>query len=122
MTPSEEEALPRKQYLFGEKERVSPLSRLLLGINLSTSNIEEGEYLLSKGFNEYELGSKSRLPSLRNKENEYIRENLPSIITSAKKLEKDTAIEWDNSPSLQKEKTREAHINDSVRPYLDESI
>ena len=122
MTPSEEEALPRKQYLFGEKERVSPLSRLLLGINLSTSNIEEGEYLLSKGFNEYELGSRSRIPSIRNEENEFIRENIPSIVKAAKNEEFKAAIEWDNSLSLQESISKEAYINNAVRPVLDTGI
>ena len=88
MSPKTEAGLDSKEYLFGNKKQVSPASRLLLGFNLFTPKSEEGEFLTDLGYNEYELGSRSALPDLKNQENEAIREFLPSIIDQMK-IEKD---------------------------------
>ena len=88
MSPETEAGLDPKEYLFGDKKQVSPSSRLFLGFNLFTPQSEAGEFLADLGYTEYELGSKSALPDLKNQENEAIKEFLPTIIDQMK-IEKD---------------------------------
>jgi hypothetical protein len=76
-TPEEEEAAPKKEYLFtDERKRVSPFARVLLGLNMSTKDSEEGEYLKRLGFTEYDLASRSKVPTVKRFENKVLRECL----------------------------------------------
>ena len=66
-----------------EKKRVSPISRVLLGLNLSTRDSEEGEYLARLGYKDYKFGSKSKVPSVQRAENKILKMILPEVIKAA---------------------------------------
>ena len=51
----EEEKAPKREFLFQEeKKRVSPITRVLFGLNLSTADSSEGEYWRARAFNKIE--------------------------------------------------------------------
>jgi len=90
-TPQEEAELPPRLTMFGGvKSRVSPLSRVALGINLSTRDKPAGEYLERLGYKDWKLGSTSRVPSIRNAENAHLTKIMPEIVEALKQHEEDT--------------------------------
>jgi hypothetical protein len=124
MSPETEADLAPKEYVFGRKYRVSPLSRLLLGANLSTSNLEDGEYLQSLGFAEYDLGSKSFVPDIRNEDNAIIRDIfLPVIVSNAKNIYTPYyKNRYNGSPKLKNTVKQTAYVNGELRNYIKEEL
>ena len=98
LSPEEEAALPKREFLFQEDaRRVEPLWKVLFGINLRTADSEEGNYLRSIGFSDWDLGSKSNVPSIRNFENKYLRELVVPLANIVQGYEESFAEEYDNS-------------------------
>ena len=61
--------MPAREPVFQEApERVAPLAKVLLGLTL-TKDSEEGEYLGKFGYTDFEIGSRSRVPTVRRFEN-----------------------------------------------------
>ena len=60
------------------KSRVAFL-RVVGGINLATMDDEYGEYIGQFGFTDYELGSRSKVGSIRRFENTVVRDALPEL-------------------------------------------
>jgi hypothetical protein len=120
VTPEEEEVAPKKEYLFTEeRKRVAPLSRLFLGVNLTTKDSLEGEYLKKLGFNEYDLGSKSKVPTVKRFENKILREALPEIVRAVKIRENIVREEYINSPKSVKDKFSEQdYVNSDIKPLI----
>jgi len=120
VTPEEEEAAPKREYLFTEeRKRVSPLSRLFLGVNLSTKDSLEGEYLKKLGFTEYDLGSKSKVPTVKRFENKILREALPEIVRAVKIRENIVREEYINSSKEVKDKFSEQdYVNSDIKPLI----
>jgi hypothetical protein len=120
VTPEEEEAAPKREYLFAEeRKRVSPLSRLFLGVNLTTKDSLEGEYLKKLGFTEYDLGSKSKVPTVKRFENKILREALPEIVRAVKIRENTVRKEYINSPKSVKDKFSEQdYVNSDIKPLI----
>jgi hypothetical protein len=82
LSPSSEEEIPDKQYLFQEgetKDRVAPALRALFGLNVVEKNSEVGEWLTGLGIKEWKVQSKSGIPSVRNIENKIMRDMLPQL-------------------------------------------
>lgn len=80
---------PKREFLFQEtKSRISPASRVFLGLNLSTADTEDGEYLKELGYVDFQLGSKSESPKVRRFENTILREVLPTVVDVAQSMEK----------------------------------
>ena len=120
----EEEKAPKREFLFQEeKKRVSPITRVLFGLNLSTADSSEGEYLKELGFTDYELGSRSKVPSVKRFENKTLREILPAIVEFARDREKELISDYDNaSDATQKEFTEKEYIFADIKPIIDAKI
>lgn len=124
ISAEEEAAAPSREFLFAEtKERVSPLSRVFLGLNLSTKDSEEGEYLRNLGFQDYLLGSRSKVPSIRRFENALLREYVPTVVDVAQKREKRLRELYKDKPeTLKAEYTEEEFVNNNIKPFITEQI
>jgi len=120
VSPEEEKAAPKREFLFTEeRKRVSPLSRVLLGLNMSTKDSVEGEYLKRLGFTEYDLASRSRVPTVKRFENKILREALPEIVRAVKLREKEVRNEYIKSNKATKEKFSEQnYVNSDIKPLV----
>lgn len=120
-TPQEEAELPPRLTMFGGvKSRVSPLSRVALGINLSTRDKPAGEYLERLGYKDWKLGSTSRVPTIRNAENAHLTEIMPEIVEVVKQYENDLREKYNNNKaSLKGQYTEEEYVTTKIRPVID---
>tara|TARA_R100001510_G_C7655326_1_gene214428 strand:- start:164 stop:3781 length:3618 start_codon:yes stop_codon:yes gene_type:complete len=123
MTPKEEAALPTSQRLFQEEpSRVASALKVGLGLSLRTKDSEDGEYIKNLGLSEFELASRSKVPSIRRFENEQLRDFIPAIVSFARAFEEDSRDTYRSSPALQKEMTENEFVNSRVRPYIKTQI
>ncbi len=124
VSPEEEEAAPKREFVFAEdKKRVSPISRVLLGLNLSTRDSEEGEYLARLGYKDFKFGSKSQVPTVQRAENKIIREALPLIVNFVKDEEDNLREEYrDAGPATKNNFTEQAYVNSGVKGLIDIQI
>jgi hypothetical protein len=120
ITAEEEAEMPSREFLFTEsKQRVNPMARVLLGLNQSTKDAEYGEYFTRLGFNEYDLGSTSDVPTVQRWENKNIREVLPIIAEFAQSQEKTLRAEYaDKSDMYKANFTEQEHVNNNVIPLV----
>lgn len=87
--PSTEEALPTRMTIDkGPMQRPNAALKLFAGLTVRERDNDITDYLIEIGYGDptYELGSKSRIPSERRKENEYISMSLPIVVDLAKKM------------------------------------
>jgi len=119
-----EAARPSREFLFAEeKSRVAPIFRVIGGINLATIDDEYGEYISSFGFSDYELGSKSKIPSVRNFENTVVRDALPAIVESAEQLEDEFRKQYKReNKALKEEVTEDKYVSNIVRSLIKKQI
>jgi hypothetical protein len=124
VSPEEEAAAPKREFVFAEdKKRVSPISRVLLGLNLSTRDSEEGEYLARLGYKDFKFGSKSQVPTVQRAENKIIREALPLIVNFVKDEEDNLREEYrDAGPATKNNFTEQAYVNSGVKGLIDIQI
>ena len=123
MTAEEEAALPISERLFQEEpSRVASALKVGLGLSLRTKDSEEGEYIKNLGLTEFELASRSKVPSIRRFENEQLRDIIPVIVSFAMGLEEDSRLTYRSSPALQKEMKEDEFVNSRVRPYIKAQI
>jgi len=124
VSPEEEAAAPKREFVFAEdKKRVSPISRVLLGLNLSTRDSEEGEYLARLGYKDFKFGSKSQVPTVQRAENKIIREALPLIVNFVKDEEDNLREEYrDAGPATKEDFTEQAYVNSGVKGLIDIQI
>ena len=98
---------------------MSPISRVFLGLNLSTKDSVEGEYLKRLGFTEYDLGSRSRVPTVKRFENKVLREALPEIVRAVKLREKTVRDEYIKAPkSVKEEFSEQNYVNSDIKPLI----
>jgi len=98
MVFKEEEAPVRKDIFRPEgKERRGPLQKFALGFTMFNAESDEGKYLISLGLTDFELQSKSRIPTIKNFENGLITKSLPAIVRITKKLEKRYAKDYEKN-------------------------
>jgi hypothetical protein len=126
LSAEEEAALPDKQYvLTEEKKRIAPFAKLLFGLSMTTTESEEGEYIANLGYTEYEVASRSKIPSVRNFENEMLRKFLPAIVDGAKKREQKLRMKYTNLPDTSKIKetqTEEEYVNSFIKKQVDDGL
>ena len=124
VSPEEEAAAPKREFVFAEdKKRVSPISRVLLGLNLSTRDSEEGEYLARLGYKDFKFGSKSQVPTVQRAENKIIREALPLIVNFVRDEEDNLREEYrDAGPATKNDFTEQAYVNSGVKGLIDIQI
>jgi len=97
-----------------------PLSRIALGLNISTKDKPEGEYLERLGYKDWKLGSTSRVPSIRNAENNHLTKIMPEIVGAVKQYEVDLREKYNkNKSSLESEYTEEEYVTTKIRPLID---
>jgi len=129
MSAEEEGALPDRQTVTDtEEERTGGLLKLVAGIDLKEVN-EDVRYLHSIGFDEvnFSLGSRHKLRSVRNEQNEKMSQYLPTVIRQAKREAKIAEAKWKKSSGLQKKSTlqeylrliQKSSIKKGLRRYLD---
>ena len=91
--PSTEEALPTRMTIDkGPMQRPNAALKLFAGLTVRERDSDITDYLIEIGYGDptYELGSKSRIPSERRKENEYISMSLPMVVDLAKEMSQST--------------------------------
>jgi len=120
----EEAALPKREFLFqDEKKRVAPFARVVGGLSLSTADSEEGEYIKRLGFTEFELGSASRVPSIRRFENQTLRKAIPTIVEVARRQEEKYRAQYAiANEAIRSEFTEEQFVASKLRPIIKQSI
>ena len=123
MTPEEEAALPISERLFqDEPSRVASALKVGLGLSLRTKDSEEGEYIKNLGLTEFELASRSKVPSIRRFENEQLRDIIPVIVSFAMGLEEDSRLTYRSSPALKEQMKEDEFVNSRVRSYIKSQI
>jgi hypothetical protein len=126
-SPSDEFNNPVREFLYSEndKKREGLGTSLTLGITQFTKDADYGEYLTEKGFNEFKVGSRSRLPSIRRAETKILKQYLPILVENAQSIESELKKEYRalSSDDPTKEKyTIEQYVNSTVVAMLDEQI
>ena len=122
-SPAEEAALPARERLFQEKSsRVGSALKVGLGLTLRTQDSEEGEYIKRLGLTEFELGSTSKVPSIRRFENAQLRDIIPGIVTAAQAYEESSRDTYKSSPELQDEMTEQEFVNSRIKPLITTQI
>ena len=123
-SPEEEAAAPKREFLFqDEKKRVAPFARVVGGLSLSTADSEEGEYIKKLGFTEFELGSNSRVPSIRRFENQTLRKAIPTIVEVARRQEEKFRAQYAiANEGVRTEFTEEQFVASKLRPIIKQSI
>ena len=125
-SPSDEFNNPEREFLYSEaKKREGLGTSLTLGITQFTKDADYGEYLTEKGFNEFKVGSRSRLPSIRRAETKILKQYLPILVENAQSIESELKKEYRalSSDDPTKEKyTIEQYVNSTVVAMLDEQI
>ena len=122
-SPAEEAALPARERLFQEKSsRVGSALKVGLGLTLRTQDSEEGEYIKRLGLTEFELGSTSKVPSIRRFENAQLRDIIPGIVAAAQAYEEQSRDTYKGSPELQEEMTEQEFVNSRIKPLITTQI
>lgn len=122
-SPAEEAALPARERLFQEKSsRVGSALKVGLGLTLRTQDSEEGEYIKRLGLTEFELGSTSKVPSIRRFENAQLRDIIPGIVAAAQAYEESSRDTYKSSPELQDEMTEQEFVNSRIKPLITTQI
>ncbi len=126
MLPSTEEELPERQFLYagdGTKERTNILSRVIFGLNFQERDAQYGEYLKGKGMQEWELGSKSRVPTVQRMENKELRKHIPTIVDNVKNYENIIRTQYNvKSSDFKKDITEEQYVNSKVVPLIQSQV
>jgi len=118
--PSSDEDRPRRESIFSsDRKRENVALNLGLGISTVTRDDEYAEYIQGKGFTEFELSSKSRTPTVRNRENKLIRDQLPILAQAAKEIEVQLRAKYHTLPAKSKEEyTQSQYINTEIRDFI----
>ena len=123
-TPKEETALPDRPFLFqGTKSRKFPILRVVGGLNITTADSEEGDYLNKLGYTDFEIGSRSRVPSIRNFENKVLSKALPQIIAAIRPDEEVQRNKYRYaSADTKRTYTEEEYVLVKIRPLVKASL
>lgn len=113
--PSSEEELPSREFVLSEdRKRIGTKLGLMAGITVLQKNNPDAEYLINKGFSEFELGSREK-GSIRREENAAMREYLPDIVDAARIAEEEARESYKDESKFYKENyTIEEHVNATV--------
>lgn len=120
----DEAARPKRESLFQEeKKRVAPIARVALGLNISSADSEAGEYIKNLGLTEFQLGSSSKVGSIRRFENEQLRNAIPDIVYSAKAYEGVLRDKFRTAkPIVRKKMTEQEYVNSKTRSLITTQI
>ena len=125
-SPGEEFNNPDREFLYSDDKQREGLGLSLgLGISQITKDNEYGEYLTEKGFDEFKVGSRSRLPSIRRAETKILKQYLPIIVENAEVTEAEMRKKYKAMPNddpTKKKYTIEQYVNSTVVAMIDEQI
>ena len=120
--PSAIKDMPLREGLFdaeGGRTRVGAVGSGLFGITRFTGNSESAEYLIRKGFNDWELGSQDPVRKVRNEQNKLMRKDLNTIVNLVRNIEVNLRKEYMNkSADYKASETVDSHVNKAVRPII----
>jgi hypothetical protein len=120
--PSAIKDMPLREGLFdaeGGRTRVGAVGSGLFGITRFTGNSESAEYLIRKGFNDWELGSQDPVRKVRNEQNKLMRKDLNTIVNLVRNIEVNLRKEYMNkSADYKSSETVDSHVNKAVRPII----
>jgi len=120
--PSAIEDMPLREGLFdaeGGRTRVGAVGSGLFGITRFTGNSESAEYLIRKGFNDWELGSQDPVRKVRNEQNKLMRKDLKTVVDVVRNIEINLRKEYMNkSADYKSNLTIDSHVNKAVRPII----
>lgn len=124
VSPEEEASMPAREFLYQEEaERVNPLRRIIFGMTERKADSAEGQYLTELGFEEYELGSTSKVPSIQRFETKILRESLPEIVKGARMVEEFYGNRYDNgSETLRTTQSKKSYVTNEVKKYVSENV
>ena len=120
--PSAIKDMPLREGLFdaeGGRTRVGAVGSGLFGITRFTGNSESAEYLIRKGFNDWELGSQDPVRKVRNEQNKLMRKDLKTIVDVVRNIEVNLRKEYmSRSADYKSSETVDSHVNKAVRPII----
>ena len=123
-SPSSEQDLPDKQYLFQEgdtKDKKYPWAKSLMGLNLMERDSKEGRFFTEYGLLEWVQDSKSDIPSVKNAHNRLMREALPLVMDKIELKEIEILEAYDNrKKALEESGTNTDNLPSSERAMRDE--
>ena len=123
MSAEEEASMPNRERLFQEESsRVGSAAKVGLGLTMRTKDSAEGEYIKRLGLSEFELGSTSKVPSIRRFENAQLRDIIPGIVAAAQAYEEQSRDTYKGSPELQDEMTEQEFVNSRIKPLITTQI
>ena len=133
LRPHVEDTLPIKQDIFQEKrERIGPGFKVALGLNLFSQDNEQGRFMNALGFTKFDLSSKSKIPEIKNFENEVIRRILPFVVQEAmgQVAEKELEYEQNREALSQTEniftdfsvQSRDSYVKTEVRSFIEDLV
>ena len=123
MSAEEEASMPNRERLFQEESsRVGSAAKVGLGLTMRTKDSAEGEYIKRLGLSEFELGSTSKVPSIRRFENAQLRDIIPGIVAAAQAYEEQSRDTYKDSPALQDEMTEQEFVNSRIKPLITTQI
>jgi hypothetical protein len=120
--PSYEETLPNRVAIdTGDIKRYDPLKKVFLGLNIKEADNDITEYLLDIGYEDptYELGSRSRIPSERRAENQYLSYILPIAVEVVKQYAESTGKNKGDQNRLAKSEIKKV-LADAKQEFLTE--
>lgn len=124
LSAEEESALPIKEYPFypDGKERVSPAFKLA-GVSLTSRPSNEGEYLMSLGFDYRQFGSKSKVPTIQRYEQRLINGHMGTLVEIAQSYETILRQEYQEANEILREEfTEEEYVANKLRPLISEEL
>ena len=133
LRPHVEDSLPVKQDIFQEKrERIGPGFKVALGLNMFSQDSEEGRFMNALGFTKFDLSSRSRIPEVKNFENEIIRRVLPFIVQEAFDLVGEKEEEYENNREALSQteniftdfspQSKESYVKTEVRSFVEDLV
>mgnify|MGYP003643826772 CR=1 FL=1 len=126
-SPAEEAELETRQQLYKEtveKTRGETLANLILGMRLENKDEEWGDYLTRKGLLDYQIGSKSKVPSIKRKETEVFREFLPIVVEIYMEEEEELRKGYKEKTEAKKDEagTEDKYINDKLIKRIENDL
>lgn len=121
MSPEDEAALPRKEYVgyYDGRARMYPGAKVA-GLSMTSRPDDDVDYLKDMGLNWRDLDSKSKIPKIKNFENKMLNQKfLPILVELAKKREEALLSEYEGSSEIiRREFTQREYVSNKLRPLV----
>lgn len=124
VSPEEEAAAPRKEYPFYSegKERLYPWLKFG-GLTITDKPDEEGEYLKRLGFSWKDMGSRSKVPSIKRFEQQLINSYMSTLTDIAQNREPKLRNEYANASDKVKDTfTEDEFVSNKLRPLINAQL